>query len=232
LDEADKFGIGFLRMGIEIDNLKNYPKANRDLTARLEKKSEESRAIARTFDKNYFDGSRDHGYGGFSYNPRYWTPVIPDLIERYGLGPDSSVLDVGCAKGFFLHDLIEQIPGISVSGLDISEYAITNSIPSVSKLLKVGNAIKLPYPDNSFDFVISINTVHNLNREDCARALREIERVSKKDSFITVDAYRDDFEKERMEAWNLTALTMMSCDEWISFFEEVGYSGDYYWFIP
>ena len=97
-------------MGIEIDNLKNYPKANRDLTARLEKKSEESRAIARTFDKNYFDGSRDHGYGGFSYNPRYWTPVIPDLIERYGLGPDSSVLDVGCAKGFFLHDLIEQIP--------------------------------------------------------------------------------------------------------------------------
>jgi SAM-dependent methyltransferase len=219
-------------MGIEIDNLKNYPKTNRDLTARLEKKSEESRVIARRFDKNYFDGSRDHGYGGFSYNPKYWVPVIPDLIERYGLGPDSSVLDVGCAKGFFLHDLIEQIPGITVSGLDISEYAVTNSIPSVSKFLKVGNAIKLPYPDNNFDFVISINTVHNLNREDCARALREIERVSRKDAFITVDAYRDGFEKERMEAWNLTALTMMSCDEWVSFFEEIGYSGDYYWFIP
>jgi ubiquinone/menaquinone biosynthesis C-methylase UbiE len=219
-------------MGIEIDNLKNYPKAKRDLTARLEKKSEESRAIARRFDKDYFDGSRDHGYGGFFYNPRYWTPVIPDLIERYGLGPNSRVLDVGCAKGFFLHDLVEQVPGISVSGLDISEYAITNSISSVSKFLKVGNAIKLPYPDNSFDFVISINTVHNLNREDCAKALQEIERVSKKDSFLTVDAYRDEFEKERMEAWNLTALTMMSCDEWVSFFEEIGYSGDYYWFIP
>ena len=219
-------------MGREIDILKNYPKAKRDITARLEKKSEVSRATARKFDKNYFDGSRDHGYGGFVYNPRYWTPVIPDLIERYGLGPTSMVLDVGCAKGFFLHDLVEQIPGISVSGIDISEYAISNSMPSVSEFLKVGNSIKLPYPDNSFDFVISINTVHNSNREDCAKALQEIERVSKKDSFITVDAYRDEFEKERMEAWNLTALTMMSCDEWVSFFEETGYSGDYYWFIP
>ena len=219
-------------MGREIDILKNYPKAKRDITARLEKKSEVSRATARKFDKNYFDGSRDNGYGGYFYNPKYWTPVIPDLIANYDLGPNSRVLDVGCAKGFFLHDLIEQIPGISVAGLDISEYAITNSISSVSKFLEVGNAIKLPYPDNSFDFVISINTVHNLNREDCAKALQEIERVSKRDSFITVDAYRNELEKEKMEAWNLTALTMMSCNEWVSFFEEIGYNGDYYWFIP
>jgi len=219
-------------MGREIDILKNYPKAKRDITARLEKKSEVSRATARKFDKNYFDGSRDNGYGGYFYNPKYWTPVIPDLIANYDLGPKSRVLDVGCAKGFFLHDLIEQIPGISVAGLDISEYAITNSISSVSKFLEVGNAIKLPYPDNSFDFVISINTVHNLNREDCAKALQEIERVSKRDSFITVDAYRNELEKEKMEAWNLTALTMMSCNEWVSFFEEIGYNGDYYWFIP
>jgi ubiquinone/menaquinone biosynthesis C-methylase UbiE len=219
-------------MGIEINNLKNYPKAKRDLEARLQKKSEKSRAIARKFDKDYFDGSRDHGYGGFYYNPKYWSAVIPDLIERYSLSSKSKVLDVGCAKGFFLHDLVRQLPGISVSGLDISEYAIANSMSSVSNFLKVGNAIDLPYSDNSFDFVISINTVHNLNKKDCAKALQEIERVSKKNSFITVDAYRNEFEKDRMEAWNLTALTMMSCDEWVSFFEEIGYSGDYYWFIP
>lgn len=219
-------------MGTEIDNLKNYPKTNRNLSARLERKSEESRMIARRFDKDYFDGSRDYGYGGFSYNPKYWLPVIPDLVDRYDLKSGSKVLDIGCAKGFFLHDLTEQIPGISVSGLDISEYAIVNSISSVKPYLKIGNATNLPYPDSSFDFVISINTVHNLNREDCARALREIERVTRKDSFITVDAYRDELEKDRMESWNLTALTMMSCDEWVSFFKEVGYSGDYYWFIP
>jgi ubiquinone/menaquinone biosynthesis C-methylase UbiE len=90
----------------------------------------------------------------------------------------------------------------------------------------------LPYPDRSFDFVISINTIHNLDREGCARALQEIQRVSRGNSFITVDAYRNDHEKIRMEAWNLTALTMMSVDEWKDFFLEVGYTGDFYWFIP
>ena len=98
--------------------------------------------------------------------------------------------------------------------------------------LTIGNATKLPFQSNTFDFVISINTVHNLNREDCALALQEIERVTKANSFITVDAYRNDKEKTRMEAWNLTALTMMSVDEWKDFFLEVGYSGDFYWFIP
>ena len=39
-------------------------------------------------------------------------------------------------------------------------------------------------------------------------------------------------EKERMEAWNLTALTYLHVDEWINLFNEVGYTGDYYWFIP
>ena len=98
--------------------------------------------------------------------------------------------------------------------------------------LKIGNATKLPFQSNTFDFVISINTIHNLNRDDCALALQEIERVTKGSSFITVDAYRNDEEKTRMEAWNLTALTMMSVDEWKDFFLEVGYSGDFYWFIP
>ena len=47
--------------------------------------------------------------------------------------------------------------------------------------------------------MISINTIHNLNKNDCANALREIERVSMKHSFITVDAYRNEIEKERSE---------------------------------
>jgi hypothetical protein len=80
--------------------------------------------------------------------------------------------------------------------------------------------------------VISINTVHNLERSDCAEALREINRVSKKYSFVTVDAHRNEEEKKNMFAWNLTAKTIMSVEEWKIFFEKAGYKGDYYWFIP
>jgi SAM-dependent methyltransferase len=220
------------KLGKEIDILINYPKAKRDLNARLESKSEESRKVGRKFGFDYFDGDRNHGYGGFSYNPKFWQPVIPTIVENYKISNSSNVLDVGCAKGFFLYDLKLAFPGINITGVDISDYAVENSIPEIKPYLQVGNATKLPFEDDCFDFVISINTIHNLNLQDCATALQEIERVTKDNSFITVDAYRNDEEKARMQAWNLTALTMMSVDEWKEFFLEVGYTGDYYWFIP
>lgn len=219
-------------MGMEIDLLANYPKTKRNVRERGAGKTEEDRRIARQFGKEFFDGDRKNGYGGFSYNSRFWQPVIPDFQRHFSLSGASSVLDVGCAKGFMLHDMVQLIPGIEVKGIDISEYAVENAIPDMRPYLQVGNAKSLPFEDKSFDVVISINTVHNLAREECAEAFREIERVSRKGSFITVDAYRDDEEKELMEAWNLTAKTFMHVNEWKKFFEEVGYTGDYYWFIP
>lgn len=219
-------------MGQEVNLLANYPKTSRDLSGRLKAKSTEVREAARRFDELYFDGPRIFGYGGFRYDERFWKPVIPELIRHFELTADSSFLDVGCAKGFMLHDLRQAVPGINICGIDISEYAIAHAMPTVVDSLLVGNAASLPFDDNSFDAVISINTIHNLNREQCGVALQEIQRVSKGRAFVTVDAYRNEIERERMEAWNLTALTMMSTAEWEDFFEQVGYTGDYYWFTP
>jgi SAM-dependent methyltransferase len=219
-------------MGKEIDLLANYPKAKRDVEARGLEKTEKDREIARKFGKEFFDGERSHGYGGFYYNPRFWSPVVPTLKDYFALSSESSLLDIGCGKGFMLYDISKEIPGISIKGIDVSEYAITNSIKDIQSDLQVADARILPFEDNSFDVVISINTIHNLEKEDLALALSEIERVSKGKSFITVDAYTSDEEKERMYAWNLTAKTIMSVDEWVAFFNDVGYTGDYYWFIP
>lgn len=219
-------------MGIEIDLLKNYPKTKRDLKQRADEKTEEDRAVARNFGQEFFDGDRKHGYGGFKYMSRFWQPVIPTFIEHFNLTENSKVLDIGCAKGFMLFDMKEAIPNINITGVDISTYAIENAKEEVKPFLSVANAKELPFEDNSFDVVISINTIHNLEKEDCAKALKEIERVSRGKSFITVDAYRSEEEKEAMYAWNLTAKTIMSVEEWEIFFKEVGYTGDYYWFIP
>ena len=220
------------KLGKEVDLLINYPKTKRDLDSREQAKSEKTREIARKFEKDFFDGDRKYGYGGFNYNEKYWTNVVKDFKEYWNLNSKSKVLDVGCAKGFMLYDLIKLIPGIQVKGLDISNYAIKNSMEDVKKNLIVGNAKNLPFENNEFDVVISINSIHNLDIEDCGKSLREIERVSKKNSFITVDAYSNDSEKKRMEAWNLTGKTIMSVDEWKKFFKENNYTGDYYWFIP
>ena len=219
-------------MGQEIDLLVNYPKTKRNLEERLAAKNETDRAIARQFGREFFDGDRNQGYGGFNYMPRFWKPVVPTFQQYWQLTGSSSLLDVGCAKGFMLHDLAEQIPGITVKGIDVSQYAIEHAMDDIKPHVQVANAIQLPFDNKTFDVVVSINTVHNLERKECGQALQEIERVSRGKSFITVDAYRNDKEQERMYAWNLTAKTIMSVDEWIVFFKEVGYTGDYFWFIP
>jgi SAM-dependent methyltransferase len=216
----------------EIDLLAKYPKTPRDLSKRLAEKTEEDRKIARMFDVRFFDGERSQGYGGFNYNPRFWTPVIPDFQKEYSLQAGMKILDVGCAKAFMLYDFEQLIPGIQTTGLDISEYAIQNAHPGVKGNLLVGDAKELPFEDNEFDLVIAINTIHNLEYDECAKALREIERVSKKHSFVILDAYRTEEEKQRMFAWNLTGKTILSVDSWIEFFQVNGYTGDYYWFMP
>ena len=219
-------------MGQEIDLLENYPRTKRNVEERGATKTEDVRRVARQFGKEFFDGERQYGYGGFKYFSRFWQPVIPTFQKHFGLTGRSSLLDVGCAKGFMLHDLVELIPDITVRGVDVSDYAITHAMDDIKSKVQVADARELPFADNSFDVVIAINTIHNLDRDDCAQALREIERVSRKGSFIPVDAYRNEDEKERMFAWNLTAKTIMSVDEWVAFFEEVGYTGDYFWFVP
>jgi SAM-dependent methyltransferase len=219
-------------LGIEIDLLEQYPKSKRDVTGRGSEKTEIDREIARKFGKEFFDGDRKNGYGGFNYDPKFWSPVVPIFQKHFSLDSKSSVLDVGCAKGFMIYDLSRLIPGITVKGIDISEYAVENALTEVKENVKVADAKDLPFDDNSFDVVISINTVHNLEINECGKALQEIERVSRGKSFITVDAYRNEEEKERMFAWNLTGRTIMSTQDWIIFFDKVGYTGDYFWFIP
>ncbi len=218
-------------MGQEINLLDQYPRSSRPIEERGRLITEEHRKVARQFGKEFFDGERLYGYGGFSYHPRFWQATVKRFRDYYHLTEDASVLDMGCAKGFMLHDFKELMPRLTVAGIDISQYAIDNCIESMKPFVRVGNAAALPFSDKSFDLVISINTVHNLPLDLCKQALREIQRVSRKDAFVTMDAWRNEEERERMMMWNLTALTYMHVEDWKELFAEVGYTGDYYWFI-
>ncbi len=208
-----------------------YPRTKRAIDERAQKITEQDRKIAREFGREFFDGDRLRGYGGYSYHERFWKDTVKRFRDHYRLAPDASILDVGCAKGFMMHDFKKLMPSITIAGIDISEYACQNALEDMRPTIQVGNAKHLPYKDKSFDLVISINTIHNLPLEECKESLREIERVSRGHSFLIVDAWRTPEEKERMLKWNLTALTYMHTEDWKKLFKEVGYTGDYYWFI-
>lgn len=214
----------------EINLLKSLPQVKRNIQARTEAKDPEVIRISKQFGQMYFDGPRDYGYGGYRYDGR-WIPVARDMIEHFNLKPGDRVLDIGCAKGFLVKDLMKACPGLEVFGLDISEYALKHCEPEVVGRLHLGSADNLPFPDNSFDAVISLNTIHNFKREGAVVAIREMERVSKGNSFIQVDSYRTPEQKKLFEDWVLTAEYHDYPDEWMKVFHEAGYSGDFYWTI-
>ena len=220
------------KIGREIDLLSKYPKPKRDILKRGATKTTEQQELAKKFGKDFFDGDRSNGYGGYYYNEKFWVNVIPDFINFYNLKDGDKILDIGCGKGFMLYDFKNANSKFEVEGIDISDYAIKNAKPEMKKYLKVGDAKKLNYADNTFDLVISITTVHNLDLKECKESLQEIERVSKKYKFITVDAYSNEKERELINSWNLTAKTILYTDEWKELFLEARYAGDFYWFKP
>lgn len=213
----------------EVDLLARYPRARRNVNARLSNK-EENRAIAMKFGKEYFDGMREQGYGGYRYDGR-WVPIAEDIVRHFNLKPGDRVLDVGCGKGFLLKDLVKVCPGLEVFGIDISEYAVTNCEPQVLGRIHVGNAISLPFTDHSFQAVLSINTIHNLDHADCIKALSEIERVAPGKGYVQVDAYRNAVEEKVFLDWVLTAKTHGTPEFWLELFKQAGYTGDYFWTI-
>jgi SAM-dependent methyltransferase len=213
----------------EVNLLGQYPRVNRNIESR-EAAVPSQRATARRFGREYFDGDRGQGYGGYHYDGR-WIPIAEGMRDFYGLKAGNRILDVGCAKGFLLHGFRLVVPGILVAGLDISSYAIEHAVDDVRPFCAVGTADALPYPDEAFDLVVSINTVHNLERDRCRAALHEIERVSRGFKYVQVDSYRTDKERQKFERWQLTALTHFDPEGWRRLFREAGYSGDYFWTI-
>ena len=183
--------------------------------------------IAGKFSEEYWDGDRCYGFGGYRYDGR-WSVVAKAIVEHYKIKPGDKILDVGCGKGFLLYEFIKLIPNISVCGIDISEYAIKNSKKEVRQFLKQGSAGEvLPWDNNSFDFVFSINTLHNLFNYEIYKALNEIERVGLGKSHITIESYRNEKEKVNLLYWQLTCRAFMTPKEWEWTFKNAGYSGDY-----
>lgn len=182
--------------------------------------------IAKQFEKDYWDGDRKFGYGGYKYDGRH-KPIAEAMIKHYGLKPGDSVLDVGCGKAFLLYEFTQVMPGLKVRGIDISRHGIESAKPEVRPYLEVGNCTKLPYPDKSFDLVISLNTFHNLYCYDLDKALREVERVGKKNKYIVVESYRNEEEKANLLYWQLTCEMFCTPKEWEWWYEHCGYTGDY-----
>lgn len=213
---------------MELNFLEKYQKAtSRDYVQRVvEHDKAECAKKAGEWGFDYWDGERRFGYGGYGYDGR-WLPVAGDMAAHYGLKAGDTILDVGCGKAFLLYEFTRAAPGVEVAGLDISAYGIEHAREEIKPFLSEGNCVELPYPDDSFDFVYSINTLHNLEAPDLKKAVREIERVCRGKSWICVESYRNEREKVNLLYWQLTCKSFHNTREWKWLYREWGYGGDY-----
>lgn len=208
---------------------KLYPKIKQrtQIANKRTKVSKKMRVELMKFGKEYFDGSRDHGYGGYYYNKKYFRNVTKEMIKHYKLNGKSKILDIGCAKGFMMYEFKHHLPKAEIWGIDISKYCKKKSIDQMKKFIKVGSCEKLPFKDNYFDFVVSISTIHNLEEKKIPLAIKEIERVKKGKSFIRVKGYKNIQEKKFIDNWNLVAKSNLSIKKWQKIFKKFKYTGDF-----
>jgi ubiquinone/menaquinone biosynthesis C-methylase UbiE len=204
-----------------------HTSTSRDYLARMIDNKVEAMRLAKEYEADYWDGDRRYGYGGYRYIPGRWQPVAQALIDRYGLTNDSSVLDVGCGKAFLLYEIQLLLPKARLVGFDVSHHGLADRHPGFSGELFIHKAQDVyPFVDDEFDLVISLATLHNLRLFELDTALREIQRVGKK-AYVMAESYRSEQELFNLECWALTAESLLDLDEWLWFFGQVGYTGDY-----
>ena len=212
----------------EYNLLDEYPKLDNPRFVSIDQRTIHHRLIASQREKDFFDGDRNFGYGGFNYDGR-WKKIAEKAIKRYDLKDGSRVLQINCEMGFFLHDLKSINPKINVYGLETSKYAFDNTINEIIKknVLYVKNYNDLNFDDNYFDFILCIGIVYTLNLPDIILFLKNLKRISKGRSFINLASYENKEDFWLMKDWSLLGTTILKKNEWIEILKFTDYRGDY-----
>ena len=211
----------------EFNALSGYPAPQKPRYVNANLRTIQHRIVASYRDKDFFDGDRNYGYGGLKYDGR-WQAIAKNMIKEYNLKDGAKILQLGCERGFLLHDFKEINQSFEVKGTELSPYAVSTSMPSIRQDITICPYTSLPFSDNYFDLVIAIGPVYTLNLADSIQCLKEIQRVGKGKSFITLGSYETEEELRLFRYWTLLGSSMLNKDEWREVLKHVEYSGDYH----
>jgi len=203
-----------------------HQSTTRDCLARMVDNKVEAMGVARQYGFDYWDGDRRYGFGGYRYDGR-WRLVAQRLIELYGLGSGSRILDLGCGKAHLLYELQQLLPAATLKGCDISRHGLDTAPEAIRPFLFQHDLREpLPFPNGSFDLVISLGTLHNLRLFDLKTAVQEMVRLAPS-QYLMVESYRNMQELFNLQCWALTAESFFDEEEWTWLLKHFGYGGDH-----
>jgi len=211
----------------EFNLLKNYPTKKIKRYVGRGIRTIDHRILASLREKDFFDGDRNCGYGGYFYDGR-WQSIAKDIIKKYKLKNGSKVLQISAEKGFLMYELIKQNPKIKVFGLETSNHAVSKSLNHVKKKIKkVENYIDFEIK-GKFDFVIALGVVYTLTLGDAIKCLKIIQKLSHGKSFITLATYNNNKDYWLFKDWTVLGTTLLKKKDWKKVLKYAGYTGDYF----
>jgi ubiquinone/menaquinone biosynthesis C-methylase UbiE len=120
------------------------------------------------------------------YDPFTWLVGVPRihrrLVELAAIEPGHRVLEIGCGPGGLVLRAQRMHPDAEVVGLDPDPRALARARRKAERAglpvrFDQGKAGELPYPDESFERVLSSFMFHHLDEDEKGRALAEVRRV-------------------------------------------------------
>ncbi len=112
----------------------------------------------------------------------FWALVTADVATALDGRGAGEVLEVGPGSGGLAVWIARRMPTVSLTGIDISPSMVARANDRAARAgvagrvrFEAGDATAMPYPDGSFDVVVSTSSVHHW--ADAPRGFAEIRRV-------------------------------------------------------
>ena len=209
-----------------LENYSKLEKKTRYVSSNFRNKIEH-KIIAGLKGKDFYDGNRNYGYGGYKYDGR-WVKTAEILIKRYNIKDKSSFLHINCDKGYLIYEMKKLLPNLKVKGLERSRYAISKSKKEVKRYIKFGQGPFLKFKNNEFDFIYAAGYIYEFSLYQSIQALKELMRISKNNKcFITLGAFKNKNDYDLFKQWSLLGSTILSTKDWIKVMKFANYRGDY-----
>jgi SAM-dependent methyltransferase len=141
----------------------------------------------RFYDKDYYENglkSRKSLYENYRWLPDLTIPLAEEILinmkksKTFSLMKNPVVLDFGCAKGFLVKAFREI--GVDAYGVDISDYAISQSDSAIKPYIRCLDLTSLPYPDSwpPVDYIVAKDVLEHLSKEILELTLKELRSIS------------------------------------------------------
>ena len=167
-------------------------------------------SLSQTFDRDYFEGAKSN-YGA---QGGYWDYPVFDAVAamvKEAFDPQC-LLDAGCAKGYLVKHLRKR--GVSAYGTDISPYAVAESPEDIRPYLTAASLHRLPFTDNHFDTVVSMEVMEHIPKELLLMSIRELKRVCSGRLFLTIAQVHD--------TTDTTHVSLYPMEMWVKLFMSQG----------